>query len=942
MKVPNGLVVVSMLMAAGAARAQIFDFTGANGQRWHDEDNWAPQGIPGTGSYLDAIVFVEEAKGPVVIDLATPLFLKTVLIDGLEMHGGEINFSTGGLIRGLLMDRGRLIPFQGSSVQLEDLSGSPCTLTSGATVVAGPGEVESLGTLQVFSARVEQGTLVNRGTMDVADAGALTIVAPGSVWNYGSMQIARAATVSSSGVLSNEGQLDVDATAGVVNINTPYYQGGGTLRVIGGECRLTSDVNLFSGEVELGQGGFLRLNGASRSFISLGRIHGAGRMLVWAQGMAVEHPVSVALDGGFELSGPAWLYDRLTNEGLMVCEGQAELLVGPVYNSASGVLDIAALSVSTGELFNEGTLSVRPGATLRVVTKLDNSPLGVVGVGEGSNIGNDTRGHVDNRGRIEKTGAGSTPAAISAELLQRSGGATRVLEGSLEVAGGGLYENGRFETEAGGQLRLYNFSGTRHEVTHALSFSGMGAATLGAAGSDEWMIVRPGATLTLEMPGQGFTFIGTVGRDKVDGGGAILNTGQFSWRGGTIGAPSDDTSVTNAGVMQVGCCGVLYADLTNSGAVSQTGDFQLGGTVINEAGWRFDSSSAINDWGGTFVNSGAVTHDTGGASVVRAEFSNEESGGTVHVARGALSFTNVTQVTQESLAGGSWSVASGAVLNLPRPIGTIRGTARISGAGQGRTPFLIDVEKVTEDAALEFAEKLAANRQLIIDGRARIVVHENGVVEFIPGIDHGGGADGEPSPGAEIQQKSDGGGFRAAPVVRTSTLDNHARLLPGGPDGAGPFNLDGGLVMHPTGRIVCEIGGRDPLDEHDQMAITGDAALGGTLEIALLDEFTPALGDSFTVLAAAGGLSGEFEALDAPALPGGLGWELSYSPTAVTISVVEACTPDWNGDGAVNTQDFIAYLNSWTAGEPRADLNGDGLINTQDFIAFLNLWTAGC
>lgn len=54
------------------------------------------------------------------------------------------------------------------------------------------------------------------------------------------------------------------------------------------------------------------------------------------------------------------------------------------------------------------------------------------------------------------------------------------------------------------------------------------------------------------------------------------------------------------------------------------------------------------------------------------------------------------------------------------------------------------------------------------------------------------------------------------------------------------------------------------------------------------------------------------------------------------------CLPDWNGDGTVNTQDFLAYLNDWAARDPRADLNSDGVINTLDFLAFLNAWAAGC
>ena len=54
------------------------------------------------------------------------------------------------------------------------------------------------------------------------------------------------------------------------------------------------------------------------------------------------------------------------------------------------------------------------------------------------------------------------------------------------------------------------------------------------------------------------------------------------------------------------------------------------------------------------------------------------------------------------------------------------------------------------------------------------------------------------------------------------------------------------------------------------------------------------------------------------------------------------CPPDFNGDGIVNTQDFIAFLNAWVAREARADWNNDGIVNTQDFIAFLNEWVAGC
>ena len=56
----------------------------------------------------------------------------------------------------------------------------------------------------------------------------------------------------------------------------------------------------------------------------------------------------------------------------------------------------------------------------------------------------------------------------------------------------------------------------------------------------------------------------------------------------------------------------------------------------------------------------------------------------------------------------------------------------------------------------------------------------------------------------------------------------------------------------------------------------------------------------------------------------------------------ETCYADCNGDGVVNTQDVLCYLNLWNAGDAGADCNGDGSINTVDVLCYLNLWNTGC
>lgn len=79
------------------------------------------------------------------------------------------------------------------------------------------------------------------------------------------------------------------------------------------------------------------------------------------------------------------------------------------------------------------------------------------------------------------------------------------------------------------------------------------------------------------------------------------------------------------------------------------------------------------------------------------------------------------------------------------------------------------------------------------------------------------------------------------------------------------------------------------LADYDRMALTGIAQLAGTLEVSLLNEFSPGLGTTFTILTAAGGIVNEFENEDfsgAPLGPG-LAWQVNHNATNVQLEVVE-------------------------------------------------------
>lgn len=71
---------------------------------------------------------------------------------------------------------------------------------------------------------------------------------------------------------------------------------------------------------------------------------------------------------------------------------------------------------------------------------------------------------------------------------------------------------------------------------------------------------------------------------------------------------------------------------------------------------------------------------------------------------------------------------------------------------------------------------------------------------------------------------------------------------------------------------------------NDQLFVNGNATLDGTLSVST-NGYSPAHGDSFTILVTTGTLSGTLAATNLPALPAGFIWEVSYLPTSVVIGV---------------------------------------------------------
>lgn len=102
-----------------------------------------------------------------------------------------------------------------------------------------------------------------------------------------------------------------------------------------------------------------------------------------------------------------------------------------------------------------------------------------------------------------------------------------------------------------------------------------------------------------------------------------------------------------------------------------------------------------------------------------------------------------------------------------------------------------------------------------------------------------------------------GGSLEGAGTI-VADLVNAGRVTPGGRGGVGALRVEGDYFQTADGVLEFEIGGVDPGTGFDQLAVSGAAALDGTLRVGLLGNgFRPNRGDLFQVVASVG-RSGEF------------------------------------------------------------------------------------
>lgn len=147
-------------------------------------------------------------------------------------------------------------------------------------------------------------------------------------------------------------------------------------------------------------------------------------------------------------------------------------------------------------------------------------------------------------------------------------------------------------------------------------------------------------------------------------------------------------------------------------------------------------------------------------------------------------------------------------------------------------------------------------------------------------------------------------------IVDPSDVTNRATWSPG--SSSGILTVDSDFALEAEGTLDVDLeSSTAPGDGHDQLAVTGNATLDGTLAIRIPEGYIPDPGDAFVVVTCEAGCAGTFSAVDEP---DGYTFDVLYSENDVTLKAVEVLPVELTAFEA--TVDEEAVVLSWaTASE---------------------------
>ncbi|MCK6621885.1 MAG: tandem-95 repeat protein [Calditrichaceae bacterium] len=532
------------------------------------------------------------------------------------------------------------------------------------------------------------------------------------------------------------------------------------------------------------------------------------------------------------------------NAGKILDFGRGAHLVDNVSFNGSGTVEISDDTLSIGA----GGAAFGAAVTLKL-------SKGLLAVGSPISLGG-----ILNWSRGAITG----PGAISTNSLVINGSNTKTLSGAVLTCSG----NGSWSDT--GTLKLTDNAVL--EIGPAAAFD-----------------IQNGALLDYLAPGGVFSNAGTLtksaGPDTTtidvffnNTGVVNLNIGALRFNRGSSSSGSIFTLAAGTRLEFSGGVNDLAANVTLNGA----GNFAVSGGTTNLLG-AYNLSGTLEVSGGTFHGAGDLNlagplawigGDITGTGTITANNSLAISSDKpkklderILVNKGSATWNGAGSLRLKDLAtfingaGASFTIQGNGLIDVPTPNEGLFKNAGTILRSAGADTFIFALPVQNSGA---------------LDIRSGVVKFTNTLLNDAAGTIRGG----------------------KTLDVRAAAFTNNGAVNPG--TSPGLLIVLGDYPQSASAALNIEIGGNAVGSEYDQLAVSDTARLGGTLNVSLVNNFTPALTDSFSILTYAG-RNGQFDSVNIPTVNGDPVFEYFYrSDRLILKTVLQDTTPPNPGSGAVN------------------------------------------
>ena len=650
---------------------------------------------------------------------------------------------------------------------------------------------------------------------------------------------------------------------GTITLNRPLtinragagHTNTGTIDVSGGDLTLlqTGVTPSFTtgGTITIGAGRTFTVNGGALNY-NAGTMGGSGTLAINSASVTATQDFSTATTA-LTLATSTW-------------GGTGKLTV-----AAGTSLGVRSSTINT-RLLNQGTMDVHGSSAFNdSVTNATGAILRLQGDGASGTSNLTVLNGFTNDGLIVLTDSTSSYGAVlnvtNGTLTNAVGATIRTDTGTV----GSRTLNARLDNE--GTLA----------VLRALTLSKASAAHVNRGTID----VHDKLTIAQSGTTPSFTQLGTLTMGSGDT--VAVTSGSFVYDSGTISGGRltlASVSVSAAHDFSTASTALTLAGTTWGGSgtltIAPSTTLRLAGSTINAA---FVNQGAVTASGTSNLN-GSVTNAAG--ATLRVQGNGANGTGTLTVATGFTNSGTLALTDSTSSYGAVLNVTAGALANAVGA--TIRSD---TGTGGSRT-----LNALIDNSGSFIVATDAAQTTTISKAAA---AHQNtGTWSIASGTLSISGA------GATFANLA-GGTVQGAGIFRLVGIPftNAGGMNPGAA-GTGILKIVGNYTQAAGGALNIELGGTTPGTQYDRLVdSTGTVSLNGALNVSLINGFTPALGDTFTVLTFPS-RTGTLPTLNGLLLGGGVQLDTVWTATSLRIVTIALSTTHATDITASQTWSAIA------------------------------------